>query len=189
LTVYEAFIRFAGAMITVSDDGDPTALPAFHYSDLRSTFDPLLDEVRRLVSRDFDPVFIEIPLRPHQGNSWIGEIRDERLLHCTKIVMAVAVEGDLVVASNEIPEVTKIASWKRIPAIVRLNALGVPLRASLRPPPEIPVQPKQVYFLLDTGSPLWEELLSERKIAIYLRPPYDPDHAKVRLLGIPQKEG
>lgn len=189
LAVYQALVRLAGSLMTVSSEGDPTELPAFHYSDLASTFGPLLEEVRRLVGRDFDPVFIEVPLRPHQGNSWVGEIRDERLLHCTTFVMIAEVDGDLVVASNEIPEVTKIASWRRISAIVRLNALGVPLRATFRPPAEVPIQPKQVYFLVDTSDPLWEELLAERKVAIFLRAPYDPQRTKVRLLGIPGKEG
>jgi acetylglutamate kinase len=41
-------------------------------------------------------------------------------------VLAVEIAGDLVVAANEIPQVTKIASWERIGRIVQLNALGVP---------------------------------------------------------------
>jgi type VI secretion system protein ImpJ len=148
---------------------------------------PLVAEVRRLLSKEFDPLCIEIPLRPHQGNSWVGEFRDERLLHCTAFVLAVEVEGDLVVASNEIPEVTKIASWQRIAAIVRLNALGVPIRPTFRPPAEVAIQPKTAYFLIDTTDPLWLELVAARKVAIYLRPPYDPQRAKARLFGIPPK--
>ncbi|MBK8261216.1 MAG: type VI secretion system baseplate subunit TssK [Nannocystis sp.] len=189
LAVYHALVQLAGALTTVSSEGDPEALPAFRYDALAETFTPLFAELRRLLSRDFDPTFIEVPLRPYQGNSWVGELRDERLLHCTTFVMVAEVEGDLVVASNEIPEITKIASWRRISAIVRLNSLGVPLRASFRPPAEVPIQPKQVYFLIDTADPLWEELVAERKIAIFMRPPYDPQRVKVRLLGIPSREG
>ncbi len=189
LPVYQALVQLAGALMTVASEGDPADLPPFQYNDLRATFAPLLAELRRLLSREFDPVCIEVPLRPHQGNSWVGELRDERLLHCTTFVMAVEIEGDLVVASNEIPEVTKIASWQRISAIVRLNALGVPIRATFRPPPEVPIQPKQVYFLVDTSDQLWHELVAARKVAVYLRPPYDPQRARVRLFGVPRKEG
>lgn len=186
--VYRALVEFAGALMTVASEGDPADLPAFQYADQRATFAPLLTEVRRLLSKEFDPLCIEIPLRPHQGNSWVGEFKDERLLHCSTFVLAVEVEGDLVVASNEIPEVTKIASWQRIAAIVRLNALGVPIRATFRPPSEVAIQPKTTYFLIDTTDQLWLELVAARKVAIYLRPPYDPQRARVRLFGVPPKE-
>ena len=189
LAVYEALLRFTGSMMTVAAEGDPAELPAYRYTDLATTFGPLLDEARRLVSIEFDPVFIEVPLRPYEGRSWLGELRDDRLLHCSVFVVIFEVEGDLVVASNEIPEVTKIASWKQIQAIVKHNALGVPMQPSFHPPPEIPVKAKQVYFLLDTREPLWQEVMSTRKVAIFIKPPYDPEHARVRLLAIPREEG
>ena len=189
LVVYEALLRFTGSMMTVATIGDPAKMPAYRYTDLGATFGPLLDEARRLVSIEFDPVFIEVPLRPYQRRSWLGELRDDRLLHCSTFVVVVEVEGDLVVASNEIPEVTKIASWKQIQAIVEHSALGVPMQPTFHPPPEIPVKAKQVYFLLETMEPLWQEVISTRKVAIYIKPPYDPEHARVRLLAIPREGG
>ena len=87
-----------------------------------------------------------------------------------------------------IPQVTKIASWERIGKIVQLSALGVPLRATFHPPPEIPGQPRTVYFILDTSDQLWQELVADRKIAFFLRAPYDPQRARVRLVAIPRKE-
>ena len=188
LPLYLALTELAGALMTVASEGDPADLPSFQYGDLRATFTPLFTELRRLLGKEFDPVYIEVPLRTHEASSWLGELRDERLLHCTTFVMIVEVEGDLVVASAEIPDVTKIASWKRIAAIVRLQALGVPIRATFRPPPEIPMQPNQVYFLIDTSDQLWQELVADRKIAFFLRAPYDPQRARVRLVAIPRKE-
>jgi type VI secretion system protein ImpJ len=189
LTLYRALVDLAGALMTVALEGDPAELPAFRYGDLRATFAPLLAELRRLLGKEFDPVCVEVPLTIHQQSSWIGRLQDERLLHCQSFVLAVEVAGDLVVAATEIPEVTKVASWERITKIVQLNALGVPLRATFRPPPEVPVQPRTVYFMLDTGDQLWQELVAARKIAIYPRPPYEPQRARCRLFGIPAKEG
>lgn len=186
--VYRALVDLAGALTTTAPEGDPAELPLYQYTDLRATFAPLLAELRRQLARDHDPVCLEVPLRPHQGSSWLGELRDERLARCTTFVLAVEVDGDPVAAAAEIPAVSKLASWKRITAIVRQNALGVPLRAALRPPPEIAAQPRHVYFIVDTTDPLWHDLLADRKVAIYLRPPYDPQHARVRLLAIPAEE-
>ena len=86
------------------------------------------------------------------------------------------------------PELAKIASWKRIPAVVKNNTLGVPLRATHRPPAEIPIRPRQVYFMIATDDPHWREILNERTIAIYLKPPYDPRHARLTLMGIPARD-
>lgn len=187
--VYHALVDLAGALLSAAAEGDPEALPAFAYTDLRATFQPLLHALRRLLGRDLEPLHVEVPLRPHQGNSWLGELKDERLAACARYLLVVEPEaGDLVVAANEIPAVTKIASWKRIPAIVRQNALGVPIRATLRPPPELPQSPRAVYFTIDTRDPQWHELLAERRVAIYLRAPYDPQRARVRLLALPDAE-
>ena len=187
-TLYHALLDLAGALMTVALEGDPADLPAFRYTDLRATFSPLLAELRRLLSREFDPVCIEVPLTIFKANSWVGQFQDERLLHCKTFVLAVEIAGDLVVAANEIPQVTKIASWERIGRIVQLNALGVPLRATFHPPPEIPSQPRTVYFILDTADQLWHELVAARKIAIYPRAPYEPQRARCRLFAIPTKE-
>lgn len=189
LTVYEALARLAGALMTVSAEGDPTELPGFEYSDLRATFHPLVAELRRLLAKEFDPTCIELPLRVNADTSWVGEFVNERLLLCTSFVLVVESSGDLVKAQREIPEVFKIASWQRIGPIVKNNALGVPMRPVVAPPPEIPVQPRQVYFMLDLSDAVWLEAVAERRIAVYVRPPYDPKSAKVRLYGIPRKEG
>ena len=190
LAAYQALVTFAGSLMTVAEEGDPTDLPRFKHDDLRGTFVPLFQELRRLVSREFDPSCIEVPLRIHQGTSWVGEFKDERLLHCQTFVLVVAVDGDVVVASREIPEIAKIASWRRISRIVENHALGVPLRATVRPPPEIPVQARQAYFIVNTDDSLWQEALADRKVAIFVVPPYDPQRATIRLFGIPQqKEG
>ena len=188
-TLYHALLDLAGALMTAASEGDPADLPAFRYGDLRSTFTPLLAEVRRLLGREFDPVCIEVPLTIYKTNSWVGQFQDERLLHCQTFVLAFEISGDLVVAANEIPEVTKVASWERIGKIVQLNALGVPLRATFRPPPEIPGQGRTVYFILDASDQLWHELVAARKIAIYPRAPYEPQRARCRLFAIPGKEG
>lgn len=187
-TLYRALVDLAGALATTADGVDPTDLPPYAYSDLRASFAPLLAALRRQLSREFDPVCLEIPLRPHQGSSWLGELRDDRTLHCSTFLLVVEPDGDLVVAASEIPAVTKIAGWKRIPAIVRQNTLGVPLRAVLRPPAAVPHDPRAVYFSIDTTDPLWHEIVAERKAAIYLRPPYDPQRARVRLLALPGEE-
>ena len=64
---------------------------------------------------------------------------------------------------------------------------GVPLNPTHRPPPEIPVRPKQVYFLLGMTDAYWRAIATERTVAIYLPPPFDPSKAEITLMGIPER--
>lgn len=186
--VYVELSRFAGSLMTFASEGDPAELPAFHYTDLQASFGKLIPEIRRLLGLVIQEAFVTVPLKARQDNSWIGELRDDRLQRCTQWVLAVEADGEQQQIANEIPELAKIASWKRIPLVVKNNTLGVPLRSAHRPPPEIPIRPRQVYFLVATEDPHWREILNERTVAIYIKPPYDPRRARVTLMGIPARE-
>jgi type VI secretion system protein ImpJ len=187
--VYCELSRLAGELTTFATDGDPADLPAFKHADPQASLGKLLAEIRRLLGAVIQEAYVVVPLRARQDNSWIGELRDDKLLRCTQYVLAIEAEGEQQQIANEVPELAKIATWKRIPAVVKNNTLGVPLRATHRPPTEIPIRPKQVYFMIATEDPHWREILNERTIAIYLKPPYDPKHARVTLMGIPAREG
>jgi type VI secretion system protein ImpJ len=186
--VYVELSRLCGSLMTFSSEGDPAELPAFQYNDLQGAFGKLTNEIKRLLGLVIQEAFVTVPLRARQDNSWIGELRDDRLQRCTQWVLAVEAEGEQQQVANEVPELAKIASWKRIPLVVKNNVLGVPLKTAHRPPPEIPIRPRQVYFLVTTDDPHWREILNERTIAIYIKPPYDPRRAKVTLMGILARE-
>ncbi len=186
--VYVELSRLAGELMTFAAEGDPVDLPGFNHADPQATVGKLLPEIRRLLGAVIQDAFVTIPLRARQDNSWIGELRNDKLLRCTQYVLAVEVEGEQQQVANEVPELAKIASWKRIAVVVKNNTLGVPLRATHRPPSEIPIRPRQVYFMIATDDPHWREILNERTIAIYLKPPYDPRRARLTLMGIPARE-
>lgn len=185
---YVELSRLCGALMTFSTEGDPAELPPFNYTDLQASFGKLIPEIKRMLGLVIQEAFVTVPLRARQDNSWIGELRDERLQRCTQWVLSVEAEGEQQQIANEVPELAKIASWKRIPLVVKNNVLGVPLKSTHRPPPEIPIRPRQVYFMVTTDDPHWREILNERTIAIYIKPPYDPRRAKVSLMGILARE-
>jgi len=62
----------------------------------------------------------------------------------------------------------------------------MPLRVVHRPPPEIPIRPGVVYFMLEVQSDHWKPVLEERTISIYLPAPFDPTRMKLELAGIPR---
>ncbi|MEE9384505.1 MAG: type VI secretion system baseplate subunit TssK [Nannocystaceae bacterium] len=186
LALYLRLVELAGQLSTFSPDVDPSQLPAFVYTDLRTSFDDLLAEINRMLGTSVRDTCVPVPLEARQDGMWIGRMKDERLRDCSVFVMAVESDAAEQRVANDLPPLSKIASWKQIGKIVRSAVAGVRIVATHRPPPEVPIRPRRVYFLLQVDDPHWKHIAADRNIAIYLPPPYDPAHAKVTLVGVPE---
>lgn len=189
LAAYTVLVQFAGGLMTFAGDRDPVELPGFVYPDLRATFGRLFAEIRRLLGFVVRESFYTIPLSLRTtDNVWLGELSDERLQRCTAFILAVGTEVDRPTAMRELPDLAKVASWKRIGLVVKKNSIGVPLRPISQPPPEVPVQPNHVYFSVTTEDPHWREVMTERNIALYIKAPYDPQHTQLTLIAVPPRD-
>lgn len=189
LAAYITLIQLAGSLTTFSGDIDPSTFPLYQHNDLRSTFEPLVALLNKMLGATVKERCITVPLEPRQDGMWIGQLKDERLPRCTSFVLAVDAQSPQQDTANRLPKLSKIASWKQIGQIVRAATPGVPLTVTHRPPPEIPVRPKQVYFLLNIDDPYWRAISTEKTVAIYLPPPFDPSKAQIVLMGIPERAG
>lgn len=187
LAAYLTLIQLGGALTTFSGEIDPSTFPQYTHNDLRSTFEPLIATLNKLLGATVKERCIPVPLEARQDGMWIGQLKDERLPRCTSFVLAVEAQSSQQDTANRLPKLSKIASWKQIGQIVRSATPGVPLEVTHRPPPEVPVRPKQVYFILRTDDPYWRSIASERTVAIYLPPPFDPQKAQLTLMGIPER--
>ncbi|MEM6292931.1 MAG: type VI secretion system baseplate subunit TssK [Myxococcota bacterium] len=187
LSTYLTLLQLAGSLTTFSGAIDPSTFPTFAHNDQRATFQPLIEQLNTMLGATVKQRCIEVPLEARADGMWIGQLKDERLPKCEQFVLAVESQSEAQEVSNRLPKLSKIASWKQINQIVRSATPGVSLTVTHRPPPEIPVRPKQVYFMLGTSDTYWRAVAGERTVAIYLPPPYDPSKAKITLMGIPPK--
>lgn len=187
LELFLTMIQLAGELTTFSSEVDPSTFPKFSYNDLRSTFEPLVGSIKQMLGATVRERCITVPLESRPDGMWIGQLKDDRLLKCPRYVMAVEAQSPQQETANRLPKLSKIASWKQINAIVQSATPGAPLSATHRPPPEIPVRPKQVYFIVATDDRYWRSILQEKTIAVYLPPPFDPSKAKIKLMGIPDR--
>lgn len=187
LHAYLTLIQLAGALTTFTGEIDPSTFPLFNHTDLRSTFEPLLGAINKMLGATVKERTILVPLEARPDGMWIGQLADERLPRCPRFVLAVEAEVPQQDTANRLPKISKIASWKQIAQIVPAATPGVPLEVTHRPPPEVPVRPKQVYFLLKTDDAYWRSIAIEKTVAIYLPPPFDPTKAKITLMGIPER--
>ena len=183
--LYSTLSALAGHLTTFSAEIAPEELPLYSHNDLRETFSALFSKLRTLLELAMAESFLEVPLEARRDGMWISMLKDPRLLECPVYVLALDVNVPQQEVANRVPHLSKVASWKQIPKIVRSAIPGAPIKVSHRPPPEIPIRPHEVYFLVDTSHEYWEQILREKTIAIFLPPPFDSSRAKARLFAIP----
>jgi len=187
LAAYLTLIELGGSLTTFSSEIDPSTFPRFIHTDQRATFEELFNLLNRMLGATVRELCITVPLEARQDGMWIGQLKDERLPRCPRFVLAVEAELPQQDVANRLPKLSKIASWKQINQIVRSATPGVPLTVTHRPPPEVPVRPRQVYFMLGTDDQYWRQIATEKTVAIYLPPPFDPSKAKIVLMGVPER--
>lgn len=186
---YLLLCQFCGQLATFSVDADPTKLPKFLYTDLFTTFSGVIEEITRLLNQTIRENFIVVPLESRDDGLHFGRLDDERLVRGANYVLSIRSNQPENVTADQIPKLSKIASWSEIPAIVHSALPGVPLQVTHRPPAEIPPRAGTLYFLLNQGGQFWRSVSGERTIAIFLPPPWDPQNIKLELLAIPAKAG
>jgi type VI secretion system protein ImpJ len=184
--LYLFLIQTAGQLCTFSADADPSSFPPFIFTDLRSTFEELFALLTGLLRANLREQCVRVPIEIHEGIH-VGTLNDERALRCQQFVLGAISSMPVEQLSRELAGRAKIASWTQLPFLMRSAVRGVPLQVTHRPPPEIPVRPGVVYFLMDTSIDHWRHILAERKVAIYAPPPFDPSQVKIELYGIPGK--
>lgn len=183
--LYTALSQLAGQLTTFSADILPEELPLYNHLDLRETFSELFSKLKSLLELAMAESFLEVPLEARRDGMWIAMLKDARLLECKTYVFSIDTNAPQQDVSNRVPHLSKIASWQQISKIVRSAIPGAPLKVSHRPPPEIPIRPQEVYFVVDTSHEYWQQIIKEKTIAIFLPPPFDSSRSKARLFAVP----
>jgi type VI secretion system protein ImpJ len=183
--VYLLLAQYAGALTSFATEIDLTALPPFVYTDLRSTFDGLIARITLLLGATVKENYIRVALDAREDGLHFGRLEDDRLLKASQFVLAVKSKLPEAQTAEQLPKLSKIASWNEINTFVHAAAPGVPLVVTHRPPPEIPVHTGLVYFTLRTSDRVWRNVVNERAVAVYLPPPFLPAETRLELLAVP----
>jgi type VI secretion system protein ImpJ len=184
-SLYLFLVQIAGQLSTFVADEDPSKFPPFVYTDLRSTFEEVFARLTALLQTTARAGHLPVPLEINQGLH-VGKLSDQHVGRCGNYVLAVRSDMPEDQVTQRLPGFCKIASYNQLPYILRAASPGVPIKVTHRPPPEIPIRPGVVYFMLEVGSDYWKHVLDERTISIYLPAPFDPQRVKLELYGIPR---
>jgi type VI secretion system protein ImpJ len=183
--LYLTLLQCAGQLCTFSASADPSSLPSFQFTNLRATYEELFRRLTDLMRAVALEQCLVVDLSAGQDGMFRGKLEDERLERCGHFLLAVRSELPEKVVAEQLPKLSKVASWEDIRPLVQAAAPGVPLAVTYRPPPEVPVQPGTVYFSLSMNDGYWRNVMRDRSLALYLPQPFDVSRTTVELLAVP----
>mgnify|MGYP003428964023 FL=1 len=183
--LYMSLSCFGGQLTTFSSEVDPAKLPKFSYRDLGGTFEALFARINALLFATVSEHCISVPLVMRDDGMYCGSLNDDRLRHCDRFFLSVQTDVPERQVSSQLPTFAKLAAQSDIHSIMRAATPGAPVEVNHRPPGEIPMRAGHVYFDIQTGNNYWRKIMTEREMAVYLPPFFEPSRTQLTLLAIP----
>ena len=169
----EDFYRFcvclAGELSTfTSTSKRPVSLPAYVHEQLRESFEPVMEALRRAFDTLLVPLATRIPIETKQYGFSVAAVPDRTLFKSAVFVLGVRADIGAEEVRKRIPAQLKIAPAEKIREHAKLGLSGITLQPVPVAPRQIPYHAGFVYFELDQASELWTQLSSSGSIGMHL---------------------
>ncbi len=155
------YLDLAGLLGELMTFTEPSRLPCpldvYDHHDLTKTFKTLLPEVKRALHTVLSPRAVNLPLHLRDG-IWQADIHDTELLQSATFVLAVAANMPVDQIQRQFIQQSKISSPEKIRNMVSVQIPGIPLRALMVAPRQLPYHSGFSYFELDKSGQAWTEM-------------------------------
>jgi type VI secretion system protein ImpJ len=166
--LYRLSLEMAGELSTLASAARrPPAMPAYRHNALRTTFEPMMQILRSLLSVVLERNAISIDLEPKKFGISLATVSDRTLFDSAAFVLAARADLPVEELRTRFPLQLKVGSADRIRDLVNLQLPGVGVRAMPVAPRQIPYHAGFVYFELDRAGELWKALRSSGVIALH----------------------
>ncbi|MCC8392530.1 type VI secretion system baseplate subunit TssK [Paraburkholderia sp. MMS20-SJTR3] len=166
--VYQLCLALAGDLATFDERRRALAFPPYRHDDLEASFEPVMRELRQLLSQVPEPDAVAIELQQHKSGVRVATINDLELVKKAGFVLAVNAQMPGETLRVRFPTQAKLAPADRLRDLVNLAMPGIGLRAMPVAPRQIPFHAGFSYFELDRGGDLWKELEQTGNLAMYI---------------------
>ena len=184
--LYVALLRLAGELWTF----DPTRLtpdyPAYDQDALQESFDPLLRDIQRLLSRDVSRA-VRLLLERRNQSAYVAQVPDQTLFREATFVIEVAADKSASQVQQLFAKLCKVGPLSRMPEIVNSNLPGLELAHMPTPPYQIRAVSSRVYFRIDKRSSLWREFSTSPAIGLHFTG--DWPELELEIWAIPEANG
>jgi type VI secretion system protein ImpJ len=166
--VYGLAIALAGDLATFDERRRTLAWAPYQHDDLEASFEPVMRELRQLLSQMREPDAVAIELQNRKLGVRVAVISDLELVRSAGFVLAVNAEMSGDALRMRFPTQVKIAPADRLRDLVTLQLPGIGLRALPVAPRQLPFHAGFTYFELDRGGELWKQLEQTGNLAMLI---------------------
>ncbi|PEQ14575.1 type VI secretion system-associated protein [Novosphingobium sp. PC22D] len=167
--LYQSLGSFAGELATlIRSDRKPPALPRYDHENPETCFSVVYSLLQSMLSAVFERSAVQLPLKQVGPGAYAATITDHSQFRTGYFFLAVSALANVEEIRAAFPSVVKIATLQKIQSMVDSSLVGVPIRHTPTPPPQIRVLPGYVYFELDRGVPEWDEFQSTPALCMHV---------------------
>jgi type VI secretion system protein ImpJ len=164
---YQIGLQLAGELASFTHANKrPSSYPSYQHEDLKRTFTPLMEDLRRSLSMVIEQNAVAIPLEERKFGIRVAVIKDRALLKSATFVLAANAQVAQEIIRTRFPTQVKLGPVEKIRDLVNLALPGISLHPLPVAPRQIPYHAGFVYFELDRHSDYWKQLESSGGFAM-----------------------
>jgi type VI secretion system protein ImpJ len=166
--LFGVLASLAGELATLtSPRRRPGATPTYRHEDLRASFEPLFQAIRKSLGAVLEQNAVAIPLEQKKFVH-IGVLTDRTLLSGAVFVLAVRADVAAEEVRKRLPMQIKIGPVEKIRDLVRLQLPGIEVAPLPVAPRQLPYHAGAIYFELNGHGEMWQAMQSSGGFAIHL---------------------
>jgi len=174
--------RLAGALMTFSTADSLQAIPPYDHLTPEPGFATLESLIRTLLDTVVPSRVIPIALERTKHTTWVGYIKDERLVEGADYYLSVQSGLPAHTLLEQLPKFCKAGAPDEVQQIVNSALPGIPLRAMSRLPAALPFRLENQYFVLDATHPAFKRMIAARACQFYI--PASVSDASIELYAV-----
>lgn len=162
-------LQLAGELATFYRPGKrPIAFPDYQHDDLKTSFIPLIDELRGLLSMVLEQNAVQLPLAEVKPGVYVAKRPEVSLLEGAIFILAAKAQVSSELIRSHFPPQVKIGPVEDIQQLVRSALPGINIQALPVAPRQIPFHAGYSYFELNKQSELWAKMSVSGGFAIHV---------------------
>lgn len=168
--LYTVLLQLAGEFASFSAGRKRRAREhaPYRHDDLRGSFEPVMADIRELLTEVINPNAVKIPLQERAKGLYTGLVPDLELLRTAMFVLVVNAQMPGEKLRQLMPTQLKIGPPDKIKEMVMLQLPGIAPQPLPMAPPRLPYYAGFTYFELDRRSDFWKQLESTRMMALHI---------------------
>ena len=164
-----ACLQLAGDLCTfASESRHASDYPLYRHVDLKATFEPVVNDLRRMLSVVLERNALQLELAERSHGVRTSVFPDPELARHSNFVLAVNAQMPSDQLRQRFPAQSKLGPVDRIRDLVNLQLPGVTMRLLPTAPRQLPFHAGFHYFELDRGGDLWKQLERNGSLALHV---------------------